>query len=410
MKNIIVIGAGPAGILAAISAKNDNNRVTIIEKNEKIGKKLYITGKGRCNITNFSDMKNFYSMVNNNPKFMYSAFNNYTNMDILDLLEGYGLKYKVERGGRVFPKSDKSNDVIKTFEKILKDYQIDIILNEKIEYIEKNNDVFNIYSEKNGYESDYLIIATGGMTYQATGSTGDGYKFAKNFGHRVTKLSPSLVPMELKFKKIKELQGTSLRNVELSLIQNDKVIYSEFGEMLFTHFGISGPIVLKASNFIKESMEDITVSIDLKPKLDMDTLDRRIQRDFLKYNNKNIENGLGDLLIKKMIPVILERSNIDPFKKINQISKEERENLAYNIKNLKFKFSQLRPINEGIITKGGIEVKELNPKNLESKIIENLYFAGEVIDVDAMTGGYNLQVAYSTGYLAGNDIKEKTYE
>lgn len=410
MKKIVIIGAGPAGILAGIAAKNENNSVTIIEKNEKIGKKLYITGKGRCNITNYSEIKSFYSKINNNSKFMYGAFNTYNNVDILNLLEKNGLQYKVERGNRVFPKSDKSSDVIKTFEKILRDKNIKVILNENIKYIEKTEEIFNIYGKKNIYNSDYLVIATGGVSYQATGSTGDGYKFAEKFGHNIIKLRPSLIPMEIKFDKIKEIQGTSLKNVEFSIKDNGKVIFKEFGEMLFTHFGVSGPIVLKASNSIPENKDNITVSIDLKPKLTTETLDKRIQRDFDKYCNKNIENGLVDLLIKKLIPIILEKSKIDPYKKINQISKEERSRLVYNIKNLDFEFTGLRPINEAIITKGGISTKEINPKNMESKLIENLYFSGEVIDVDAMTGGYNLQVAYSTGYLAGKDIKEKTNE
>ncbi|QQK07562.1 NAD(P)/FAD-dependent oxidoreductase [Miniphocaeibacter halophilus] len=410
MKNVVVIGAGPAGILAAIAAKTINNNVLILEKNEKIGKKLYITGKGRCNITNYSPIEDFFPMINSNSKFMYSALYNYTNMDILNLLESYGLKYKVERGNRVFPYSDKSSDVIKTFNKILLDLNIKVKLNEDIRYIEKQDDVFRIYGKTNKYESDFLVIATGGISYPATGSTGAGHKFAKNFGHSVTKLNPSLVPMEIKSNYLKELQGVSLKNIELAVKVDDNIICKEFGELVFTHFGLSGPIVLKASNSVPENKNNIIISIDLKPKLDLETLDNRIQRDFAKYSNKNIENALDDLLIKKLIPVVLKESKINCFKKVNQITREERLRLINTIKNLKFELVGLRPIKEAIITKGGISVREINPKTMESKKIENLYFAGEVIDIDAMTGGYNLQIAYSTGYAAGKSIKEKSNE
>lgn len=410
MKNTIVVGAGPAGILAAITAKTNNNNVLILEKNEKIGKKLYITGKGRCNITNYSPIEEFFPMINSNPKFMYSSLYNYTNMDVLKLLEDYGLKYKVERGNRVFPESDKSSDVIKTFNKILSDLNIKVILNEDIRFIEKQDNTFKVYGRANKYESDFLVIATGGISYPATGSTGDGYKFAKTFGHSIKELKPSLVPMEIKSNYLKELQGISLKNIELTVKLNNRVICKEFGELLFTHFGLSGPIVLKASNSISNIGENSIISIDLKPKLSPDTLDKRIQRDFTKYSNKNLENALGDLLIKKLIPVILNESGINPYKKVNQITKEERLRLVNTIKNLEFNLIGLRPIKEAIITKGGVSVKEINPKTMESKIIDNLYFAGEVIDVDAMTGGYNLQIAYSTGYAAGESIKEKSNE
>ncbi len=407
MNNVIIIGAGPAGLLAAISAKNENNNVIIIEKNERIGKKLFITGKGRCNITNYSNTEDFFSKINTNSKFMYSSIYGYTNFDILELLSNYGLEYKVERGNRVFPKSDKSSDVIKTFKKIIDDLKINIILNEKIDYIEKKDDIFNLYSKNNRYEADYVVIATGGVSYPATGSTGDGYKFAKNFGHTLVETEPSLVPLEIYSDYIKELQGVSLKNVEVSIKNKEKILQSEFGEMIFTHFGVSGPIILKLSNKIEKN-RDIDIVIDLKPKLDKETLDNRIIRDFEKYNNKDISNGLKDLLIQKLIPVILKEAKIDENKKVNQITKEERAKLGETIKNLTFKFKSFRPIKDAIITKGGISTKEINPKTMESKIIDNLYFAGEVIDVDAMTGGYNLQVAYSTGYAAGRDINERT--
>ncbi len=410
MKKTIIIGAGPAGILAAIASKGSDNEVILIDKNEKIGKKLFITGKGRCNITNFADINTFYSMINNNPKFMYSSFNKFDNIDILKLLESNGLKYKVERGNRVFPSSDKSSDVIKTFSKILKSLDIKIILDENIDYVEKVDNIFKVYSKKNKYEADFLVIATGGVSYPLTGSTGDGYKFAEGFGHRITELKPSLVPLKVKNEFVEELQGTSLKNVEVSLKNNNKLIHKEFGEMLFTHFGLSGPIILKLSNYILKKHKNILVSTDLKPKLDIDTLDRRIQKDFEKFSNKNIENGLNELLIKKLIPVVLSRSNIDGTKKINQITKEERISLINTIKGLEFEFIDFMPLSQAIITKGGISTKDINPKTMESKIVENLYFAGETIDVDAMTGGFNLQVAYSTGYTAGISIKERCNE
>ncbi|MDL2310927.1 NAD(P)/FAD-dependent oxidoreductase [Peptostreptococcaceae bacterium OttesenSCG-928-C18] len=406
MNNVVIIGAGPAGLLSAIAAKNKNNTVTIIEKNEKIGKKLFITGKGRCNITNYSSTEDFFAKINTNSKFMYSSLYSYTNFDILNLLTQYGLEYKVERGNRVFPKSDKSSDVIKVFKKILDDLNIEVILNEEIKYIEKKDDSFKIYSKTNKYEADYLVIATGGVSYPSTGSTGDGYKFAKMFGHSLVETEPSLVPLELYSNYTKELQGVSLKNVTVRLKEKEKIIDSEFGEMIFTHFGISGPIILKLSNKIPKNKK-ANIVIDLKPKLDDETLDKRIIRDFEKYNNKDISNGLKDLLIQKLIPVILKESNIDPDKKVNQINKEERKKLVFTIKNLAFEFKGYRPIKEAIITKGGVSTKEINPKTMESKIIDNLYFAGEVIDVDAMTGGYNLQIAYSTGYAAGRDINEK---
>ena len=409
MKNVIIVGAGPAGILAAISAKNENNNVILLDKNEKIGKKLFITGKGRCNITNFSDIEDFFPMINTNSKFMYSSLYKFTNKDILELLKAQGLKYKVERGNRVFPESDKSSDVLKAFSKILANYEVNVVLNQNVKYIEKINNFFKVYTNNNTYIGDFLVIATGGLSYPITGSSGDGYKFAKNFQHSIKSLKPNLVPLEVENNKIQGLQGVSLRNVEVSVVNNNQLIYKEFGELIFTHFGLSGPIILKSSNYIP--LNGITtISIDLKPRLDFETLDKRIQKDFEKYNNKNIENGLNDLLIKKMIPIVLKDSCIDPKTKINQITKEQRKRLIETIKGIKFIFKDFRPIKEAIITKGGISVKEINSKTMESKIEKNLYFAGEIIDVDAMTGGYNLQIAYSTGFSAGNSIKEKCYE
>lgn len=405
MKEVIVIGGGPSGMMAAIAAKNENNNVTIIEKNEKLGKKLYITGKGRCNITNYKDISEFFPQINRNEKFMYSAFYSFSNMDILNLLNEYGLKYKVERGDRVFPSSDKSSDVIKTFKKILNDKQINLIFDEDIRYIEKVDDKFKLYSKSSGFSCDYLVIATGGNSYKATGSTGDGYKFAKNFGIEVTDIYPGLVGLNLNSSIHKELSGVNLKNVEVTLNKNGKPYKKEFGEALFTHFGISGPTILSLSSLIYPK-EKYSLSIDLKPGLNYNQLDDRINRDFNKYINKDIENGLKDLLIKSLIKPILELSNIPRDKKINQITKEERHRLTKNIKGLEFNINDIRDFNEAIITRGGVEVKEIDSSTMESKKIKNLYFVGEVIDVDAFTGGYNLQIAYSTGFLAGSNIKD----
>lgn len=406
MKEIIVIGGGPSGMMAAISSKTKNNKVMLIDKNEKLGKKLYITGKGRCNITNFKDISEFFEMINKNEKFMYSSFYSFTNMDILNLLNKYGLEYKVERGDRVFPASDKSSDVIKTFERILKDKDIDVILNEDIKYIEKKGPKFKLYSKNNNYSCDLLVIATGGKSYESTGSTGDGYKFAKNFGLKVTNLYPGLVGMNLDDKFHKTLAGVTLKNVEVTLFNSNKIVCKSFGEVLFTHYGISGPTILTLSSKIYNK-ENYYISIDLKPRLSANKLDDRINRDFKKYINKDIENGLNDLLIKSLINPILDRSNINSNKKINQITKEERQRLVNNIKDFRFKVSSLRDFNEAIITRGGIDVSQLYSSTMECKSIENLYFTGEIIDIDAFTGGYNLQIAYSTGYLAGESIKEK---
>lgn len=405
MKEVIVIGGGPAGMMAAIAAKNENNNVTIIEKNEKLGKKLYITGKGRCNITNYKDISEFFPQINRNEKFMYSSFYSFSNMDILNLLNEYGLEYKVERGDRVFPSSDKSSDVIKTFKKILNDKQINLIFDEDIRYIEKVEDKFKLYSKINSFSCDYLIIATGGKSYTATGSTGDGYKFAKNFGIEVTETYPGLVGLNLNSSIHKELAGVNLKNVEVTLNKNGKPYKKEFGEALFTHFGISGPTILSLSSLIYPR-EKCSLSIDLKPGLNYNQLDDRINRDFNKYINKDIENGLKDLLIKSLIKPVLELSNIPRDKKINQITKEERHRIIKNIKSLDFKINSIRDFNEAIITRGGVEVKELDASTMESKKVDNLYFVGEVIDVDGFTGGYNLQIAYSTGFLAGSSIKD----
>ena len=396
----MVIGGGASGMMAAIAAKNNGNDVTLLEKNEKLGKKLFITGKGRCNLTNASDINSHMNNLMSNSKFMYSAFNAFNSDDIVALIEESGIKTKVERGNRVFPKSDKSSDVIKALKNHLNG--VDVVLNYEVKKIVKNEQ-FEINDGE--YVCDSLIIATGGLSYKSTGSTGDGYNFAKEFGHKTTKTYPSLVPFDIKEDYCKELQGLSLKNVTLKLIKDEKVLYEEMGEMIFTHFGVSGPLVLSASSFVADKMEDgYKISIDLKPALDMQTLDKRILRDFDKYKNKNFNNSLSDLLPKKLIPIIIRLSGIDEYKKVNEITKEERQKLVELIKNLEFNVEGLRGYDEAIITKGGIDVKEINPKTMESKLVPGLYFVGEVLDLDSLTGGYNLQLAWSTGFVAGNSI------
>ena len=405
-------------MMAAIAAKKNGNDVTLLEKNEKLGKKLFITGKGRCNLTNSSDINSHMNNLMSNPKFMYSAFNAFDSDDIISLIEESGVKTKVERGNRVFPKSDKSSDVIKALKKQLDSLGVNIVLNYEVKSITKE-DEFKINNGE--YACDSLIIATGGLSYKSTGSTGDGYKWAKQFDHKTTKTYPSLVPFNIKEDYCKELQGLSLKNVKLKLLKEAdwngerysglnedgiyQIVYEEMGEMIFTHFGVSGPLVLSASSFVADKMEDgYIISIDLKPALDESTLDKRILRDFDKYKNKNFNNSLNDLLPKKLIPIIIRLSGIDEYKKVNEITKEERQRLVGLIKNLEFNIDGLRGYDEAIITKGGIDVKEINPKTMESKKVPGLYFVGEVLDLDSLTGGYNLQLAWSTGYVAGNSI------
>ncbi|HAR91975.1 MAG TPA: aminoacetone oxidase family FAD-binding enzyme [Eubacterium sp.] len=401
MSRVIVIGGGASGMMAVIAAKKNGNDVTLLEKNEKLGKKLFITGKGRCNLTNASDINSHMNNLMSNPKFMYSAFNAFDSDDIISLIEESGVKTKVERGNRVFPKSDKSSDVIKALKKQLDSLGVSVVLNYEVKDITKD-DEFKINDE---YTCDSLIIATGGLSYKSTGSTGDGYKWARQFNHKTTKTYPSLVPFNIQEGYCKELQGLSLKNVNLKLLKDDKTLYEDLGEMIFTHFGVSGPLVLSASSFVADKMEDgYKISIDLKPALDEATLDKRILRDFDKYKNKNFNNSLNDLLPKKLIPIIIRLSGIDEYKKVNEITKEERQRLVGLIKNLEFNIESLRGYDEAIITKGGIDVKEINPKTMESKIVPGLYFVGEVLDLDSLTGGYNLQLAWSTGFVAGNSI------
>ncbi|TCU72741.1 hypothetical protein EV204_10575 [Tissierella praeacuta] len=404
-EKVCVVGAGPAGIIAAGIAGSRGKDVILIDKNERIGKKLFITGKGRCNITNNAPIEDFFDNVMKNKNFLYSSFYSFSNRDIINLLETYGLKTKVERGNRIFPESDKSSDVIKAFQKFLSDNKVNILLNTNVNSIDIKNRKFIVNTNNDEMTFDKLVIATGGKSYPSTGSTGDGYKFAKTFGHSITKIRPSLVPIEIKEDWIKDLQGLSLKNVTLSAHSKKRLLYEEFGEMIFTHYGISGPIVLSISNYLYRYINDgIRLLIDLKPALDNKKLDDRILRDFELNNNKKIKNSLDDLLPQKLIPIIIFLADIDPEKIVNQITKEERLKLLNSIKEFPLNFKSFRPIEEAIITSGGVVTKEINPSTMESKLVEGLYFAGEVIDVDALTGGYNLQIAYSTGYLAGNHV------
>lgn len=404
MEKIAVIGGGPSGMIAAGIAASRGKSVTLFEKNERLGKKLFITGKGRCNITNASPIDEFFDYVVTNKRFLYSSFYSFTNEDIINLLEENGLAVKIERGNRVFPSSDKSSDVLKAFTRFLNKNKVNIQLNTRINSIEKDGDSFILNTHNNKFMFDKLIIATGGKSYPATGSTGDGYDFAKRLGHSITKIKPSLVPIEINAKWIKDLQGLSLKNVELSAFNRNKFIHKEFGEMVFTHYGISGPIVLSISNYIHDQSNKIVLSLDFKPALSREKLESRILRDFEQYKNKQIKNSLFDLLPKKIIPWIILQSGIDPEKPVNQITIEERSSLIETIKGFNMNFKSFRSIEEAIVTSGGISTNEINPSTMESKLVDNLYFTGEVIDVDALTGGYNLQIAYSTGYLAGINI------
>lgn len=404
MKKVIVIGGGAAGMIAAIFAAKNQKKVTLIEQNEKLGKKLFITGKGRCNFTNACDIEELFQSVVTNPKFLYSSFYSFSNDMVMDFFEKIGLPYKVERGNRVFPVSDHSSDVIKVLEKEMKNAGVEILLNTKVSSLIIENNICKGVNIKGGNAiySDSVIVATGGVSYPRTGACGDGYKFAKSAGHSIVETKPSLVPFELSDACCKELMGISLKNVSATIYADGKKIYSDFGEMLFTHFGVSGPIIIKASAYIHKYLDkNLTLTIDLKPALDEKQLDERIIKDFTIFINKQLKNGLDKLLLRALIPVIIEKSGLDGDKKINEITKGERHKLLMTIKNVPFKISGLRGWDEAIITKGGIKVKEVDPGTMESKLTKGLYFAGEVLDLDALTGGFNLQIAWSTGYLAG---------
>ena len=404
MAKVIVIGAGPAGIMAAIHASKKHN-VTILDGNDRIGKKLFITGKGRCNVTKSKDISEFFDYIPGNPHFLYSALYSYTNEDTMNFFENVGIKLKVERGGRVFPMSDKSSDIIKGLSIGLKESNVQVKLNSKVTNIiyDANKIVGVEINNSTKLYGDYFIIATGGASYPLTGSRGEGQKFAKKLGHTIIELKPSLVPIELNEPWLKDLMGLSLKNISLSILKNNKVLYKNQGEMLFTNYGISGPLVLSGSRYVKNE-GSYEASIDLKPALNESELDKRIQKDFLKYQNKEFKNALDDLLPKKLIPLIINLSNIPLDKKVNVITKEERKKLLHILKDLRVKIKGLRPIEEAIVTAGGVNTLEIDPSTMKSKIISNLSFAGEVIDVDAFTGGYNVQIALSTGYIAGNSI------
>lgn len=408
MGNIGVIGAGAAGLMAAGRAAERGHHVFIFEKNSFAGKKLRITGKGRCNITNNCDMDTLISSIPGNGRFLYSSLNNFSNMDIMDFFKERGLACKVERGGRVFPLSDNAKDVVDVLNRYAIMNRVQINYNTPVNEIITENGKITGIRLCNGSEIklDAVILATGGISYPGTGSTGDGHKIAQSLGHSITSLRPSLVPLVVKEDWVKKLQGLSLKNISIRITdRKGGLIYEDFGEMMFTHFGVTGPVILSASRHIlKYDYRNVFLNIDLKPALSEEKLDIRIQRDFSKYSNKQYKNSLDDLLPRLMIPVLVELSQIPPEKQVNQISKEERRNIVRLFKNLNCEIVASRPIDEAIVTAGGISVKEINPGTMESKIVKGLFFAGEIIDVDGYTGGFNLTIAFSTGYTAGDNV------
>ena len=410
MKKCIVIGGGAAGMFAAIVAASGGMKVSLWEKNEKLGKKLFITGKGRCNLTNNCETEALFQNVMTNSKFLYSAFYQFNSQDLMAFFEAEGLRLKTERGNRVFPESDKSSDVIRTLEKKLKQLGVSIELNRKAEKLVVEEGICRGVMDSGGYReaADFVLIATGGLSYASTGSTGDGYHMAENAGHTLVPPRPSLVPMETEEDWCRELMGLSLRNVSVVLKKGRKKIYEDFGEMLFTHFGVSGPLILSGSaHFGKlKDFQDVTLTIDLKPALTAEQMDGRLLRIFEENKNKQFRNSLGGLLPNKMISIIIDLSGIDPYKQVNLVSKEERARLGYLLKHLEIHIRGLRGFNEAIITGGGIKVKEVNPGTMESKKVKGLYFAGEILDVDALTGGFNLQIAWSTAWLAAKNMLE----
>lgn len=405
MSNVIVVGGGAAGMMAAVFAARNGQNVQLLEKNEKLGKKLFITGKGRCNITNAADIEDLFTAVISNPKFLYSGFYSFTNQQVIDFFEELGVKTKIERGERVFPVSDHSSDVIAAFSRVLKLLGVSVSLHTEVRELLCEQDKVCGVLLTNGkkMKADAVIVATGGISYPSTGSTGDGYRFAKETGHRVTELLPSLVPMEVRQWYAKELQGLSLRNIEIRITDGKKKLYEEFGEMLFTHYGVTGPVILSASSVVGKTLrkKELTLHIDLKPALSEEQLDKRILREFDANHNKQYKNSIDSLFPAKLKPIMIELSEIEPEKKVNEITKEERQRLVHLIKDFTMTLTGLRSYNEAIITKGGVSVKEIDPGTMESKKMKGLYFAGEVLDLDAVTGGYNLQIAWSTGYLAG---------
>lgn len=414
MSKVIVIGGGAAGMMAAIAAQENGHKVVLLEKNEKLGKKIYITGKGRCNVTNACEMEDFFKNVVRNPKFLYSACYSFDQYAVMRLLEEEGCKVKTERGERVFPVSDHASDVINALKRRLMKLGVQISLNTKVKELLVENDAEGgkfikgvLLSDGKKEIGDHVIVATGALSYPTTGSDGDGYKMAEKTGHAVTELKPALVPFNIKEEWCKELQGLSLKNINITVTKDDKEIYSDFGEMLFTHFGVSGPVILSASSHYANKCNggNAVLHLDLKPALNKEQLDKRVLHDFEENINKQFKNTLQKLFPLKLIPVMIELSGIPQDKKVNEISKEERLRFVNLIKDIKMTIVGTRGYNEAIITQGGISIKDINPSTMESKKIKGLSFAGEVIDVDALTGGFNLQIAWSTGYLAGNEIK-----
>ncbi len=407
----IVIGGGAAGMMAAIAAATRQEKVHLFEKNEKLGKKIYITGKGRCNVTNASDMDTLFQNVMTNRKFLYSAFYGFTNEDVMQLFCSCGCPLKVERGNRVFPESDKSSDIIDALRRKMQQLGVQVHLRREVKQLLLSEDADGnkrcsgvvLKGGQNWYADD-VIVATGGLSYPSTGSTGDGYRFAREAGHTVTPLSPGLVPFTAGEEWIGMLQGLSLRNVEVTIREGKRELYRQFGEMLFTHYGVSGPILLSASSIVAKEIQThpLTLQIDLKPALTQEQLDQRILRDFAAVQNRQLKNALGGLYPAKLIPVILRQSKVDGETMIHDLSREDRKRLLETTKNFRLTLTGLRDYNEAVITQGGVSVKEINPGTMESKKVRHLYFAGEVLDVDALTGGYNLQIAWSTGYAAGN--------
>ena len=404
---IIVIGGGAAGMLASIRAAQKGASVTLIERNIDVGKKIRITGKGRCNVTNACSTEEIFENIPTNHRFLYSAIYSFTNYDVMSFFEECGVPLKEERGQRVFPVSDKAADIVSALRRKMQELNISVVNGRVTDIMVAGGKVKGVKTEKSTYFCDRVIVATGGKSYPLTGSTGDGYDMAEKLGHSIKSIKPALVPIETK-ESTKELMGLSLRNISVTVFDSKgKKKFSDFGEMLFTHFGLTGPVILSSSSHMGENPEDCRIEIDLKPALDEQTLDKRILRDFEKYQNRNFENSLSDLLPNKMIEYIVEKSGIDRYKKVNSITKDERKVLQGLLKHLTFTVKGYRPVAEAIVTSGGVNVKEINASTMESKLVEGLYFAGEVIDVDAYTGGFNLQIAFSTGYLAGDCAAEK---
>lgn len=399
-------------MMAAYAAAESGHAVTLLEQNEKLGKKLFITGKGRCNLTNASDMEQLFANVVSNRKFLYSAFYSYDNEQVISFFESHGMPTKTERGNRVFPVSDHSSDVIAALSAALREQHVEVFLHTKVKrlLLEKRDEEKRVtgveLADHTKMHADAVIVATGGISYPSTGATGDGYRMAEESGHKMVSPTPALVPMEMKEPWVRDLQGLSLRNVRMSVTRGKKKLYEDFGEMLFTHFGVSGPLVLSASGCIpaKAFGQELSMTIDLKPALDVEQLDHRILREFDEMKNKQFKNSLGHLLPAKMIPVMIALSGIDPDTKVNEISREQRQNLLHLFKNMPLTITGLRDFKEAIITKGGVSVKDINPSTMESKLVQGLYFCGEVLDLDALTGGYNLQIAWSTGHLAGISV------